>query len=93
VGKAGSLPLTVNEITLEYHSLERTDLPKQSFRQSEPLILGIGTGTSVGYIQSIKKNKLDITLNHHACIDKKAKIAVMRNFGQRWKLSGFGILL
>ncbi len=93
VGKAGSLPPTVNEITLEYHSLERTDLPKQSFRQSEPLILGIGTGTSVGYIQSIKKNKLDITLNHHACIDKKAKIAVMRNFGQRWKLSGFGILL
>ena len=92
-GKAGTLPSTLNEITLEYHSLERTDLPKQSFRQTEPLILGIGTGTSVGYIKAIKKNRLEITLNHHACIDKKAKIAVMRNFGQRWRLSGFGTLM
>jgi translation initiation factor 2 subunit 3 len=92
-GKAGKLPPTVNEITMDYHSLERQDLPKQSFRQSEPLILGVGTGTAVGYIKAMKKNKLEITLNHAACIDKKAKIAIMRNFSQRWRLAGYGTLV
>ncbi|HUB92602.1 MAG TPA: translation initiation factor IF-2 subunit gamma [Candidatus Saccharimonadales bacterium] len=92
-GKAGRLPPTVNEITMEYHSLERSDLPKQSFRQAEPLILGVGTGTAVGYIKATKKNKLEVTLNHAACIDKKAKISVMRNFSQRWRLAGYGTLV
>lgn len=92
VGKVGKLPPSVNELSMEYHSLNRHDLPKQSFRQQEPLILGIGTGTSVGYIKAIKKNKLTVSLNHSTCVDPKAKISVMRNFSQRWRLSGFGTL-
>lgn len=92
-GKVGRLPPTVNEVTMDYHNLNRTDLPKQSFRQAEPLILGVGTGTAVGYIKAIKKNKLEITLNHPACIDKRAKISVMRNFSQRWRLAGYGTLM
>ncbi len=92
-GKVGKLPPIVSEITMDYHSLARADLPKQAFRQAEPLILGVGTGTAVGYIKGMKKNKLEVTLNHAACIDKKAKIAVMRNFGQRWRLAGYGTLV
>ena len=89
-GKAGKLPPISTEITIEYHNLERTDIPKQAFKPSEPLILGVGTGTSVGYIKSMKKNRLELLLSHPACIDPKSKIAVMRNFSQRWRLSGYG---
>ncbi len=93
VGKAGKLPETESNITLNYLSLNRTDLPKQGFRANEPLILGIGTGTVVGYVQTIKRNKLGISLNHAACIEPKSKISVLRNYGQRWRLAGYGTLL
>ncbi len=91
-GKVGKLPPTVTEVVLDYHNLDRPDLPKQSFRPAEPLILGVGTGTAVGYIKSTKKKKLEIKLNHTECIDRKAKISVMRNFSQRWRLAGYGTI-
>ncbi len=92
VGKAGTLPDSVNNMTMSYSSLNRSDLPKQAFRKSEQVLLGIGTGTYVGMITNMKKNSLEIQLNRPACIDKAAKISVLRNFGQRWKLSGFGVI-
>ncbi len=93
VGKAGHLPESREEITITYTSLNRTDIPKQAFRQNEQVLLGIGTGTFVGMITNLKKNRLEIRLNRAACIDKSTKISVLRNFIQRWKLSGFGILV
>jgi translation initiation factor 2 subunit 3 len=93
VGKVGKLPDPVSSITINYTSLNRDDLPKQSFRQNEPLVLGIGTGTVIGYVKNSKKNKLELDLNHAASLDKSSKISVLRNFGQRWRLSGYGTLL
>ncbi len=92
IGKAGRLPDTFSEMTLIYTSLGRSDIPKQTFRQGEPLILGIGTGTIVGHIKGIKRSRLDVLLNHPACIEKSIKISVMRNLAQRWRLTGYGVL-
>jgi translation initiation factor 2 subunit 3 len=92
VGHVGKLPGVTYSIDLSYESLNRDDLPKQAFKPEEPLLLGIGTGTVVGYVKSAKKNLLSIELRHAACIDKSAKISVLRNFGMRWRLAGYGIL-
>ncbi len=93
IGRVGKLPEASNSITINYSSLNRNDIPKQGFRKGEQMLLGIGTGTFVGTITNIKKNRLEIQLNRPACVDKSAKISVLRNFGQRWKLSGFGVLM
>ena len=90
VGKAGKLPEQFNEITLSYVSLNRSDVPKQAFRNDEPLILGVGTGTVVGYVKTARKNSMEVSLNRPICIDKSAKISVLRNLSQRWRLSGYG---
>jgi translation initiation factor 2 subunit 3 len=92
VGHKDKLPQSTNSITINYNSLNRDDIPKQSFRPDELVLLGIGTGTVVGYITKIKKNKLEIGLKHTICADKSEKISVLRNFSQRWKLSGYGTL-
>ena len=92
IGKVGTLPDVTNNITLNYTSLNRTDIPKQAFKKGERVLLGIGTGTYVGMIDNVRKNTLEMQLNRQACIDKAAKISVLRNFGQRWKLSGFGVI-
>ena len=92
IGKAGTLPEVASSITLNYSSLNRSDLPKQSFRNGEPVLLGIGTGTYVGMVRNARKGSIEVQLNRPACIDSEAKISVLRNFGQRWKLSGFGVI-
>lgn len=92
VGIAGKLPESVQSIELTYTSLNRNDLPKQGFRDGEPVLLGVGTGTVVGYVKKAKRDRLQIDLKHMVCIDKQAKISLLRNFAQRWRLSGYGVL-
>lgn len=92
VGKVGKLPPVTYSLDMRYDSLNRDDLPKQAFKPNEPLLLGIGTGTNVGYVKTAKKNLLSIELRHAACIDRSAKISVLRNFSQRWRLAGYGTM-
>ncbi len=92
VGHVGKLPETTNSIEISYVSLERVDLPKQAFKVGEPLLLGIGTGTFIGYVKNAKKDLLVVELKHPACVDKDAKISILRNFGQRWHLTGYATL-
>ncbi|MEM3178233.1 MAG: translation initiation factor IF-2 subunit gamma, partial [Candidatus Micrarchaeaceae archaeon] len=60
VGHVGKLPDVKDSLELEYHDLNRSDLPKQAFREDEPLILGIGTGTVVGYVKSARRKSISI---------------------------------
>ncbi len=92
VGRVGKLPDVTFTLDMRYESLNRDDLPKQAFKPDEPLLLGIGTGTNVGYVKSVKKNAMVVELRHAACVDKNAKVSVLRNFSQRWRLSGYGVL-
>jgi translation initiation factor 2 subunit 3 len=73
-------------------SLNRNDIPKQAFREGEPLLLGVGTGTVIGYVKKARKDKLSVDFKHTVCIDRDAKISILRNFSQRWRLSGYGTI-
>jgi len=92
VGHVGKLPDVVNSITISYHMINREDMPKQSFREGEPVILGIGTATNVGYVKNVKKSTMDVDLKHPACIDKRDSISILKNISQRWRLVGYGAL-
>ncbi len=92
VGLAGKLPEPVQSAELNLVSLNRNDIPKQVFREGEPLLLGVGTGTVVGYVKKSKRDRLQVDFKHAVCIDKYAKISVLRNFSQRWRLYGYGTI-
>ncbi|MDE1762300.1 MAG: translation initiation factor IF-2 subunit gamma [Candidatus Micrarchaeota archaeon] len=92
IGHVGKLPPTVSSLTLKYSMLNREDIPKQAFRPEEPIILGVGTATTVGYIKVAKKSSIEVDLKRPVCADKNAKISILRNFAQRWRLSGFGTI-
>jgi len=91
VGLVNKLPPQTNELNLEYHMIERDDIPKQALREDEPIILGIGTATAIGFVKSIKKNKIHVLLKHPACVDKNIKIPILRNISQRWRLTGYAV--
>ncbi len=92
VGHVGKLPETVTALALTYFKLDRKDIPEQGMKDNDPLILGIGTATVVGYVKRAKKDKLELELRHPVCAAKNTKVAIMRNLGQRWRLTGYGII-
>lgn len=90
VGLVGKLPPTISSVVMKYHKLKRDDIPEQRMADNEPLILGMGTTTVLGYIKKAKRDNLEITLKHPISIDRDVKIAVMRNIAKRWRLTGYG---
>ncbi len=92
VGHVGKLPESVTSITVKYYGIERNDVPSQKIREDEPLLMGIGTATVIGYARKVKKDTLEIELRNPLCAEKNVKIAVLRNISQRWRLTGYGII-
>ena len=86
----GRLPPVISEMKMNYFKIERDDIPVQHMAEKEALILGAGTTTVLGYVKKVKKDTVEIELKHPVCIDKSAKVAVMRNIARRWKLTGYG---
>ncbi len=91
-GLVGKLPQVISSLTIKYHKLKRDDIPEQHLAENEPLILGMGTTTVLGYIKKVKKDNLEIELKHPISVDRSVKIAVMRNLAHRWRLTGYAQL-
>jgi translation initiation factor 2 subunit 3 len=92
IGIEGKLPQTVSSISIKYHKLERDDIPEQHIAENEPMILGIGTATVLGYVKRAKRDTIELELKHPLCMEKSMKVAVMRNMAKRWRLTGWGTL-
>ncbi len=92
VGHIGKLPESRSIVVFKYTKLERPDIPEQSVKENEALILGVGTATAIGYVKKVKKDTIEAELKRPVAAEKGTKIAVMRSIGQRWRLTGYGIL-
>lgn len=90
VGHTGMLPAVISEFSMKYFKLDRDDIPEQHMQENEPLILGMGTATVLGYLKKAKKDNFSIGLKHPISAERGVKIAVMRNIGHRWRLTGYG---
>jgi translation initiation factor 2 subunit 3 len=84
-----NLPAALNAVTLEYAVLKRVlEAFSPSFVQNEPLVLGIGTAATLGFVQEAKTKKgtLTLSLKKPVCAEKGARCAIMRRSGNRWRL-------
>ena len=84
-----NLPAAVTSLTLEYSVLKRVlEAFSPSFVQNEPLVLGIGTAATLGFVEQAKAKKgtLTLTLKKPVCAERGARAAVMRRSGNRWRL-------
>lgn len=92
VGKPGTLPEITSALEIEFYPMERAGSEPTPIRPDEPLVLSIGTSTSVAFIEKMKKNRLSLKLKRPICAESGSKLAVSRRIGQRWRLAGHGIL-
>jgi translation initiation factor 2 subunit 3 len=96
-GIPGTLPPTHESFTLDLHLLERvvgvTDEEKIGpIKTSEPLMLNVGTATTVGVVTSARKDIAEVKLKRPVCAEIGATVAISRRIGSRWRLIGVGVI-
>jgi translation initiation factor 2 subunit 3 len=95
-GTPGTLPPTWEEFTMEVDLLERLvgldDQDIDDISTGEPLMLTIGTATTVGSVTSAREGECEVTLKRPVCAPEGAQIAINRRIGARWRLIGVGTL-
>ncbi len=97
VGIPGKLPKIWYNFELECHLLERVvgakdDLKVEPIKNNEILMLNVNSAATVGFVQSISKNKVKCKLKLPVCADAGSKVTISRRVGTRFRLIGYGII-
>ncbi len=100
-GPPGTLPPTWEQFTMSVDLLERIvglddgegDGEIDEISTGEPLMMTVGTSTTVGAVTSARDDECEVKLKRPVCAEPGAKIAVNRRIGARWRLIGLGTLL
>jgi translation initiation factor 2 subunit 3 len=96
-GPPETLPPTWDEFTMDVDLLDRIvgDMDGDEIDEistGEPLMLTVGTATTVGSVTSARDGECEVTLQRPVCAPPGATIAINRRVGARWRLIGIGTL-
>jgi translation initiation factor 2 subunit 3 len=95
-GPPGTLPPVHERFTMDVELLDRIvgenagDVEEIS--TGEPLMLTVGTATTVGSVTSARSGECEVALKRPVCAPEGATIAINRRVGARWRLIGIGTL-
>ena len=98
-GELGKLPPARGTFTMNMQLLERvvgvTDESNvEPIHSSEPLMLNVGTATTVGVVTSAREGGVvQVQLKRPVCADIGDRVAVSRRIGARWRLIGVGTII
>ncbi|MFC4358336.1 translation initiation factor IF-2 subunit gamma [Halobium salinum] len=94
-GEPGTLPPTRESFEMDVDLLDRVvggDEEIEEISTGEPLMLTVGTATTVGAVTSAREDECEVNLKRPVCAEAGAKIAINRRVGARWRLIGVGTL-
>jgi translation initiation factor 2 subunit 3 len=95
-GPPGTLPPTHEQFTMAVDLLDRIVGDDQEeveeISTGEPLMLTVGTATTVGSVTSARTGECEVALKRPVCAEYGSKIAINRRVGARWRLIGVGTL-
>lgn len=96
-GAPGTLPPVVSELTFETTLMKRvvgmsSELAVENLRTNEPLMLSIGTATTVGVVTSGRADSAEVSLKIPVCAEKNQRIAISRRIAGKWRLIGYGVV-
>jgi len=95
-GEPGSLPPIREAFEMRVELLDRVvgeDADEiEEISTGEPLMLTVGTATTVGAVTSAREGECEVSLKRPVCAESGTKIAINRRVGARWRLIGVGTL-
>ncbi|HDN51128.1 MAG TPA: translation initiation factor IF-2 subunit gamma [Thermoplasmatales archaeon] len=95
VGKEGQLPPVYYDVCMRVELLnrvlgEKVEKKIEGIKTNEPLMLTVGTATTVGIVKHAKKDVVEADLKIPVCAEEGQRIAISRNVMGRWRLIGYG---
>jgi translation initiation factor 2 subunit 3 len=97
-GPPGTLPPVHDGFEMKVNLLDRVvgseegEGEIEEISTGEPLMLTVGTATTVGSVTSARGDECEVQLKRPVCAREGVKIAINRRVGARWRLIGFGTL-
>src|SRR2546427_698003 len=73
-------------------SLLQGKMKVEGIKPSEPLMVSVGTATTVGVVTSARENRADMALKIPVVAEPGQRVAVSRRIGGKWRLIGYGVL-
>ena len=97
IGKPGTLPETLEHITLDVNLLETAvgvaELVKvEKVRLNETLRLNLGTASTLATATSVRGDIMELDLKKPVAIEMGMRAAISRRIADRWRLIGSGVL-
>jgi translation initiation factor 2 subunit 3 len=97
VGTSDFLPSVVHDFKMRTVLLDRvvgtaSDLKVDEIKSNEPLMLSIGTATTVGVVKSARNGSAEVVLKIPVCILEGQRVAISRRISGKWRLIGYGIV-
>ncbi|MFH1840364.1 MAG: translation initiation factor IF-2 subunit gamma [Nanoarchaeota archaeon] len=94
VGLQGKIPPVWYDLTLKPELLKRVvgakdDLVVEPIKKGEVLMLNVNSSATVGIVNELKKDTIHAKLKIPVCADKKDRVTISRQLGNRWRLIGF----
>lgn len=96
-GEPSALPESLHTFSMEVTLLERvvgsaSELEVEDLKTNEPLMLSVGTATTVGVVTSARDNVADVRLKLPVAAEAGQRVAISRRISGRWRLIGYGII-
>ena len=98
-GEPGNLPPVLESFKMSIQLLERVvgilyESEVEPIHTSEPLMLNIGTATTIGVVSSARDSgTVEVQLKRPVCANIGDRVAVSRRIGARWRLIGVGTII
>ncbi|MDG6901554.1 MAG: translation initiation factor IF-2 subunit gamma [Nitrososphaerota archaeon] len=97
IGKPGTLPDTLEHITLDVKLLETAvgaaELVKvDKVKLSETVRLNLGTASTLAVATSVRGDTVELDLKKPVAIEMGMRAAISRRIAERWRLIGSGVL-
>ena len=97
IGKPGTLPPVWDKFSVKTELLDRVVGTKNiqdmgELKTKEPLMITVGTRTTVGIPITVKEDIVDINLTIPVCAPVGQRIALSRRVDGKWHLIGYGII-
>ncbi|MHC1603780.1 MAG: translation initiation factor IF-2 subunit gamma [Candidatus Syntropharchaeales archaeon] len=96
-GTPGKLPPVWESFAMDVRLLDQVvgsdaEEKVEPLRSNEPLMLSIGTMTTVGIVKSARDEDAEVVLKRPVCAEVGSPVAISRRIGTRWRLIGAGII-
>jgi len=95
VGRPGQIPPGLEIFDLSIHLLKRVvgtieEKNVEPLKTNEPLMLTVGTATTVGIITELRENNVRVKLKLPVSANEGQRIAISRRIEGKWHLIGYG---